>query len=194
MKQAPTEILPTLTTVAGVTVTRPGTCTACGAQRSGGDRFCETCGCDFESAESPWEAVVTAERDQFERLATRTVAFPDDIPPTTIPLNGADVRIGRGDPNGPGIDVAKLSGDPGVSRVHATLVRERGGSYAVVDRGSTNGTRINDESTPIEEGVLVPLADGDRIRIGAWTTITLQRAERNGTTGDSVHDGTERSV
>jgi pSer/pThr/pTyr-binding forkhead associated (FHA) protein len=47
----------------------------------------------------------------------------------------------------------------------------------VQDLGSTNGTTINDGADPIDADAPVPLGDGDRIHLGAWTTITL-RAQR----------------
>jgi hypothetical protein len=46
-----------------------------------------------------------------------------------------------------------------------------------VDPGSANGTRINDGNEPIAVNVPVPVGAGDRIHIGAWTTITLQDSD-----------------
>jgi pSer/pThr/pTyr-binding forkhead associated (FHA) protein len=43
------------------------------------------------------------------------------------------------------------------------------------DLGSTNGTTLNDDPTPIGREVGAPVSDGDRIHIGAWTTITLRK-------------------
>jgi hypothetical protein len=37
-----------------------------------------------------------------------------------------------------------------------------------------NGTTLNDDPTPVGTEAPVSLADGDRIRLGAWTTITLR--------------------
>ena len=54
----------------------------------------------------------------------------------------------------------------------ATTVRT-----SLVDRGSTNGTSVNVGTDVIPLGTLVPLRDGDRIYLGAWTTITI-RARR----------------
>jgi pSer/pThr/pTyr-binding forkhead associated (FHA) protein len=44
-----------------------------------------------------------------------------------------------------------------------------------VDPGSTNGTTVNGSADPIPVNVEVPLRDGDRIHIGVWTTIRLER-------------------
>jgi hypothetical protein len=35
---------------------------------------------------------------------------------------------------------------------------------------------VNDDPTPIGREAAAPVADGDRIRIGAWTTLTLRKA------------------
>ena len=60
-----------------------------------------------------------------------------------------------------------LQGD-GVSRSHASLLKVDGG-YAIEDRGSLNGIRINDYAVD-----RVLLADGDRIGIGAVELIFHQ--------------------
>ena len=57
------------------------------------------------------------------------------------------------------------------------FLRQVDGSYAVVDLDSTNGTTVNDDPKPIDAHVPVPLAEGDRVRLGAWTTVTLRRRE-----------------
>jgi predicted component of type VI protein secretion system len=48
------------------------------------------------------------------------------------------------------------------------------GAYALRDAGSTNGTTLNDDLRPLARDVTMPLSDGDRIRVGAWTTITVR--------------------
>ena len=50
----------------------------------------------------------------------------------------------------------------------------RTAAYAIRDLGSTNGTMVNDDPVPLGRDTVVPLADGDRIRIGAWTTIIVR--------------------
>ena len=62
-----------------------------------------------------------------------------------------------------------------MSRVHAALNRQGDGSYAIVDMGSANGTTMNDEPDPLVEGTTRLLQHGDRIHVGAWTTITILR-------------------
>uniref|UniRef100_UPI0036F1EE15 FHA domain-containing protein n=1 Tax=Fodinicola feengrottensis TaxID=435914 RepID=UPI0036F1EE15 len=46
--------------------------------------------------------------------------------------------------------------------------------WAVVDVGSANGTTLNDDPTALSPNVPRPVAAGDRIHVGAWTTITLR--------------------
>jgi hypothetical protein len=43
----------------------------------------------------------------------------------------------------------------------------------VSDLGSTNGTYLNDEQKPLTAGQTRSVGDGDRVHVGAWTTITL---------------------
>lgn len=80
----------------------------------------------------------------------------------TYPLSGERTSLGRS--RQCDVHVA----DANVSRRHAEVRRE-GTDYWIVDLGSTNGTRVNDEG--IERA---PLRDGDRITIGA-TEIVFAR-------------------
>jgi hypothetical protein len=156
-------------------------CPACGAPRSGDDRFCENCGHDFLAppvAAAAWEAVVSADRAQYERFAIAGVSFPADYSERRFPLQASEVRIGRsrGRPDDPElqIDLGGPIEDPGISRLHAALERQKDGRWRVRDLGSTNGTTLNDDPTPVGTDTPVSLEDGDRIRLGAWTTITLR--------------------
>jgi hypothetical protein len=157
-------------------------CPSCGAPRTGDDRYCEGCGYDFE-AQVPtaalWEAVVTADRGQFERLGATDVTFPDSYGERRFALREGENRIGRsrGHPGeeAPEIDLAAPPLDPGISRLHAALERRADGACVLRDLGSTNGTALNDEPAPVAPDTDVPVSDGDRIRLGAWTTITVRR-------------------
>lgn len=60
------------------------------------------------------------------------------------------------------------------------LVQQPDGSWAVVDQNSTNGTTVNGGEEPIQPFVPVPLQDGDRVHVGAWTTITVRRGSAGG--------------
>jgi uncharacterized OB-fold protein len=163
-------------------------CPLCDAPRTPGDRYCEVDGYDFErTGESVvvWCAVVRADRARFELLAPDDLVFPDGAVALTYPLDTESVLLGRQSPSRgivPDIDLGGSYDDPGVSRRHLRFDRLPDGAYAVIDCGSTNGTTINDDSTPIPPDTPVPLAEGDRVHLGAWTTITIVRQ----TTGTST--------
>jgi FHA domain len=159
-------------------------CPHCGTPRTGRDRFCEDCGFDFvdgapaaaagAGAVTPapaWTAEVTADADYFARTAPDGLSFPAAPQPQTVALAAAQLRIGRRRSSEQPPDIAL--GDPAVSRLHATLVQAADGSWAIVDEGSSNGTTINDDPEPIAPHVRVPLQAGDRVHLGAWTTIRL---------------------
>ncbi len=155
-------------------------CAGCGVPRSPGEHFCEACGYDFAGPVdqgAAWEAVVSADREYFDRVAAGDIAFPDAAVPRVVALDRTELRIGRASTSQgirPDIDLATAPEDPAVSHAHAMLVQSDDGSYAVVDLGSTNGTLVNDLAEPITANTRVPLADGDRIRLGAWTAITVR--------------------
>jgi len=71
----------------------------------------------------------------------------------------------------PEIDLS--DSDPGVSHSHALLTLSVDGAWLVSDLGSTNGTYLNDEQSPLTAGQTRALKDGDEVHVGAWTTITL---------------------
>jgi pSer/pThr/pTyr-binding forkhead associated (FHA) protein len=73
----------------------------------------------------------------------------------------------------PEIDLAGPPADPGISRLHAVLIAAPDGTWAVLDPGSANGTLLNGREIAI--GDLITLHDGDRINLGAWTVITVNR-------------------
>lgn len=172
-------------------------CPACGTPISG--RFCETCGHDSSLPEpirrepvSPpasapatpapsvgWTAVVTADREFYERVLARggpdTVEFPQFFPERRIALHASTTLIGRHNRDQgvePAIDLGIHPVDRGVSTQHAVL-RIRDSGLTVTDLGSTNGTSLNGSDDLLKNGEEVSLADGDRIHVGAWTTITI---------------------
>ncbi len=156
-------------------------CPRCGTPRSGDDRYCEVDGYDFvagsAAAAARWELVATADREYYETVESDGIDFPATSRPRTFALDGDEVRIGRRSTSRgiePEVDLTEPPEDTGISRLHAVLVRADDGSYALVDRGSTNGTTVNDSTEPIAPGVTVPLADGDRVHVGAWTTLTIR--------------------
>jgi len=176
------------------TATEP--CPVCQTMRFGNDEFCETCGHDFlnppvePTTETPtptepldddrvtWCAVVSADRDQYDRTAPDDIVFPSGFADRVVVLDRDCLRIGRRSEARnahPEIDLAGPPEDSGVSRVHAALNRQGDGSYAIVDLGSSNGTTVNDEPDRLVEGTTRRLHHGDRIHLGAWTMITILR-------------------
>ena len=172
-------------------------CPACGMPVVG--RFCEACGHDSAlpappqapaaeaGAEAPapaaWSVIVVADQDFYERVIARdgpdTVPFPDFFPPRRIALTGATALIGRSKPQQgiePEIDLGVQPADRGVSSQHAVLrIGESG--ITITDLGSTNGTSLNGSEELLAAHQEVPLSDGDRIHVGAWTTIMIAKAK-----------------
>jgi FHA domain len=165
------------------------TCPRCGVTKVG--QFCESCGYAFAAADQApgpppagleWAVVVTADPAYYDSVQTAgapdaaSIAFPAYYPQRRFQLTGAEVRIGRRSASSginPEIDLSVAPADPGVSRLHAVLLRAPDGSWSVLDPGSANGTTVNGREIP--PGRAVPLHDGDRIHLGAWTQLRIVR-------------------
>lgn len=160
-------------------------CSVCHETLEDGARFCEVCGHDStKEAPAParWSVVVTADRAWFEEVCRRegpdiaSLTFPQYCPPRTFDLDGARMTIGRRSRSRgvePEIDLSGPPLDPGVSTLHAVLLKGQDGGWDLVDIGSRNGTVINDSPDPIAPNVPVRLSVDDRIKIGAWTVLTV---------------------
>jgi FHA domain len=145
-------------------------------------RFCEACGHDSalpKPAPVRWTAVVNADREFYKRVLARggpdMVEFPQYFPERRIVLQRDTALIGRhnrGQGVEPEIDLGIHPADRGVSTQHAVL-RVRDSGLTITDLGSTNGTSLNDSEDLLANGEETPLTDGDRIHVGAWTTITV---------------------
>jgi hypothetical protein len=136
----------------------------------------------FPYPQATWTAVVGADRAYYERVQAVTgpegsaVTFPSYYAERRFQLVGNQMRIGRRSVSrglAPEIDLTGPPADPGISRLHAVLIATPDGNWAVLDPGSANGTLVN--GSEIVAGDQVPLNDGDRINLGAWTTITVHR-------------------
>ncbi|WP_248958662.1 FHA domain-containing protein [Sphaerisporangium perillae] len=130
-----------------------------------------------------WVAVIAADRAYYDTMISQGgpdaawVAFPPYCPERQVSLAGTEMRIGRRSQSralAPEIDLSGPPEDPGVSHLHAVLLALPDGTWQLVDPGSANGTMVNGET--VEINVPVPLADGDRVHVGAWTVITVRRA------------------
>ena len=128
-----------------------------------------------------WRVVVTADRAFHARMQSapdaEVVPFPAFCPERRFELTGSEMLIGRRSRSRgiePAIDLAGPPEDAGASHMHALLVATPEGTWTVVDLDSSNGTYLNDDPDPIAANQPVPLADGDRIHVGAFTTLTVQ--------------------
>ncbi len=158
-------------------------------------RFCEGCGHDFatgvpgpkpapqDASRARWYVVVSTDPEYHRRVLAESGAdaarlpSPPGRPGLSSPLNGGRVLLGRRSAlrgTVPDIDLAGPTRDPAVSRTHAVLLA-RDGRWCLVDPGSANGTRLNADSAPVSVGTEIPLREGDRIHVGAWTTVELRR-------------------
>jgi FHA domain len=133
-------------------------------------------------ATAGWTAVVRADRAWFEEVCRRngpdagSLRFPAFSTERRFVLDGPQMAIGRYSRSRgitPEIDLSAPPVDPGVSALHALLVHRSDGGWEVVDLESTNGTIVGDRSNPIPPNTPVPLSDGDVVKLGAWTTITI---------------------
>ncbi len=129
-----------------------------------------------------WTAVVRVDRAWFEEVRRRdgpdasTLQFPAFSTERRFVLEGPQLAVGRRSRSRgiePEIDLSASPMDPGVSALHALFVARPDGGWDVVDLESTNGTTVGDRPEPIPPNTPVSLADGDVVKLGAWTTITL---------------------
>jgi hypothetical protein len=136
----------------------------------------------FPYPQATWTAAVGADRGYYEQVQAVTgpegadVTFPSYYAERRFQLLGTQMRIGRRSVSrglAPEIDLTGPPADPGISRLHAVLIAGPDGNWAVLDPGSANGTLLN--GTEITIGTPVPLHDGDRINLGAWTSVTVHR-------------------
>jgi hypothetical protein len=169
-------------------------CAVCATPRTG--QFCEGCGRNHAlpappppapAARAVWVAVVRADRDYFEAMAARNdadggsgLSFPPYSPERRVPMTGrGQLRIGRRSVQRgtvPEIDLSTAPEDPGASRQHALLQEQPDGGWVVIDQDSVNGTTLNGSPDALPAHQPVPLRDGDRIHVGAWTTITVHHS------------------
>jgi O-antigen/teichoic acid export membrane protein len=134
------------------------------------------------STQVAWTVVVDTDQTYYKRmwlawsLYDLPRVFPEYSNERRFVLAGKQMRIGRRSaargPE-PEIDLAGPPADPAVSRLHAVLIPAPDGTWAVLDPGSGNGTLLNGRK--LATGTPVPLRDGDRINLGAWTVITVHR-------------------
>ncbi|MBC8101476.1 MAG: FHA domain-containing protein, partial [Cytophagales bacterium] len=118
-----------------------------------------------------WEAVAVVDPSLYVD-PDPALPCPTGEPERMFPLDFAENLIGRRSERRAIYPEVDLSRDHGVSSRHAILYRDADGTLSLLDVGSTNGTRINDQEVTV--GVRTPLRDGDQITIGCWTRITVR--------------------
>ncbi|GAA0712028.1 FHA domain-containing protein [Dactylosporangium roseum] len=125
-----------------------------------------------------WQFVAVADAEHHGRIGGE-IPFPAFCPDRRFVLTGTRLLTGRRSRSRgiePDVDLSGPPEDPGVSHAHAMLLAGADGGWSVVDLGSANGTYLNDGTDPIEADRAHPLRGGDRLHIGAWTTLILQAA------------------
>jgi len=131
-------------------------------------------------AAAGWSAVVTADRAYYDSVIAAagpdasSIEFPGYCPERRFRLVGSEMRIGRRSVNRglqPEIDLTGPPADTGVSHLHAVLIADPDGGWLVVDPGSANGTKLNEQD--LSTGMRTHLHDGDQICLGAWTKLTI---------------------
>ncbi|MFC6082600.1 FHA domain-containing protein [Sphaerisporangium aureirubrum] len=130
-----------------------------------------------------WVVVIGADRGHYDAMISQggpdaaMVAFPPYCPERRVALSGPEMRVGRRSRTRsllPEIDLSGPPEDPGVSHLHAVFLAQPDGTWQLVDPGSANGTLLNGKAVEVNHPL--PLSDGDRVHVGAWTVITVRRA------------------
>jgi FHA domain len=128
------------------------------------------------NAAGSWMIVVATDRAQFDRVGDATVVFPVGVPDRVVELTADRALIGRKSTSRnihPEVDLSPTPEDVAVSRQHAEIVRAGDGTFTVTDLGSSNGTFLNGSAVAMSPNTAMPLANGDSVSVGAWTTLTL---------------------
>jgi hypothetical protein len=132
-----------------------------------------------------WRVLVEADRAYYDRMRAANgpdagqVSFPAFCPQRRFDLVGPQLLVGRRSRSrgiAPEVDLTGPPEDAGVSHTHALLVAGPDGGWSVVDLDSSNGTYLNAGTDPLTPHQPVALSDGDQVHVGAWTTLTIQRA------------------
>jgi hypothetical protein len=96
---------------------------------------------------------------------------PPNAPELVFPLDLDETLIGRR------LDAKKVFpeidlDDPAVSHRQLKLLRQSDGSFAALELGSVNGTRLN--GVELKPGLITPLVAGDELIVGMWTRLQLR--------------------
>ncbi|WP_018635652.1 FHA domain-containing protein [Parafrankia elaeagni] len=133
-----------------------------------------------------WAVELMSDRAYFDRACFDRgqggdpAAFPAGATARLVQLAGPRAVIGRRSRSrgqAPALDLSLPPRDPGVSRAHARLERHADGTVTVTDLGSANGTWLGpdaDRLIRLDAEAPVPLAEADRVFVGAWTRLTVR--------------------
>jgi hypothetical protein len=171
------------------TATLAERCPNCATPREDDDRYCPSCGYDFETGEAllpahaVWDAsepppdsaaelVVVLSIDSNRRNESGCPEPPDDRREHIFALDRRSLVIGRVDAGDLQIPIHS---DPYVSRHHAEII-ELGSGWGIRDLGSTNGTKLN--GVPLEGAEIKVLTADDVIELGCFSRLTVRSRSR----------------
>ena len=171
-----------------------GACPDCGSPRpADGAIFCEVCGYNYQTGghgEIPVAATVPAPAPEPVALSSSWIVTacadaslkeqgsPDPPPGLgsfSFTVDKDNLLIGRRSEARGILPEIPLDFDSAVSHRHALLMRTADATLLLRDIGSSNGTRVN--GSDIQPMTDVPLREGDRITLGHWTCLTVERAK-----------------
>jgi hypothetical protein len=163
-------------------------CPNCATPREGEDRYCPSCGYDFETGEAllpahgvqnepphaaaQTELVVVLTVDDYRAGDSGCPDPPQDRGEHIFALDRRSLVIGRAETGGLQIPIHD---DPYVSRRHAEII-ELGAGWGVRDLGSTNGTKLN--GAPLEGSEIRVLGVDDVIQLGCFSRLTVRLRSR----------------
>jgi hypothetical protein len=153
---SPTEVIPTSSEA---TAEAPAPDTDAGGHRS----------VDASGAEAPEKIAAAKMLEVYLTIDTAIEGAPQTLP-RIFPLESGDYSIGRASLTRKIKPSISADGDDGVSHKHA-LIRQHGDSFAIMDLGSSNGTKLN--GVEIIPNTVHTLKKDDVIAMGRWTLLTI---------------------
>ena len=96
---------------------------------------------------------------------------PANEPERIFPLDLDENLVGRRS-DVKGVFPEIMIDDPGISRRHLKFNKQPDGSFAVLELGSANGTKLN--GSDLEAGIVTPVSESDELTLGMWTRLKLR--------------------
>lgn len=113
--------------------------------------------------------VISVDKERLSQNQTDTNIKPDSVD-RVFPLDLDENLVGRRS-NTRGIYPEIEINDPGVSHRHLKFIKQKDGTFAVLELGSANGTEYN--GTLLAPGVSTAIKSGDEFSIGLWTALKV---------------------